>query len=43
MSHDALSALEKIEEVEFKNLKTKMINYLCQRIFQTKNEGFNKA
>ena len=43
MSHDALSALEKIEEVEFKNLKTKMINYLCQRILQTKNEGFNKA
>ena len=42
MSHDALSTLEKIEEVEFKNLKTKMVNYLCQRIFQTKNQGFNK-
>lgn len=42
MSHDALSALEKIEEIEFKNLKTKMVNYLCQRIFQTKNEVLNK-
>ena len=42
MSHDALNALEKIEEVEFKNLKTKMINYLYQRIFQTKNQNFNK-
>jgi hypothetical protein len=43
MSHDALAALEKIEETEFKNLKTKMVNYLCQRIFQTKNQAFNKT
>jgi len=39
MSHDALNSLEKIEEVEYKNLKTKMINYLCQRIFQIKNQN----